>query len=113
MKKIFLAFLMILTFECAVKEKPPEGLMTQEEMIAFLIDLQIVEAKITTSRFPRDSIKFFFPNIEKELFKKHGIPDSIYFMSYQYYLKNIDQMEIIYTAVVDSLSLRERMLNTN
>lgn len=113
MKKTFLAFLMILTFACDVKEKPPEGLMTEQEMIDFLIDLQIVEAKINTSRLPRDSIKYFFPQIEKELFKKHGIQDSVYFQSYQYYLKNIERMEIIYSAVVDSLSLRERMLNTN
>ena len=42
MKKTFLAFLMILTFAFDVKEKPPEGLMTEQEMIDFLIDLQIV-----------------------------------------------------------------------
>lgn len=113
MKKTFLAFLVIFIFGCSVKEKPPEGLMTQQQMINFLIDLQIVEAKIYTSRFPRDSIKFFFPDIEKELFRRHGIQDTTYFKSYQYYLENIEKMEIIYSAVVDSLSLRERMLNTN
>jgi hypothetical protein len=53
MKKTFLAFLLIFIFGCSVKEKPPEGLMTQQQMINFLIDLQIVEAKIYNSIFPR------------------------------------------------------------
>lgn len=109
MKKTFLILLIPVVLACVRKDTPPEGIMSKEAMVSFLIDLHIMEAKITTAHFPNDSVKLFFPEIEKELFKKHNITDSIYFLSYQYYLENMYDMEEIYTAVVDSLSLTERV----
>ena len=112
MKKIFLIFIAIVVWGCVHKDKPSEAIMTKEQMVSFLIDLHIMEAKINTTRFPSDSIKSIFPEIEKELFKEHNITDTLYFRSYQYYLSNMFDMEEIYTAVVDSLSLRERIATT-
>jgi hypothetical protein len=97
---------------CTTEKKPPENIMSKREMIDFLIDLHIIEAKISMSRIPYDSIKLFFPKVEDSLYRKHQISDSLYKKSYQYYLENITQMEEIYAAVVDSLSLRERIQNT-
>jgi len=111
MKKYFLVSVILIGLGCVSKNKAPENLMTKQEMINFLIDLHIVEAKISLSRIPTDSVKLFFPEIEDELYQKHHINDSIYKKSYQYYLNNISQMEEIYSAVVDSLSLRERIMN--
>jgi len=109
MKKLFLLLSAIAIIGCVRKDKPPEDIMSKQEMVSFLIDLHIMEAKMSVARFPHDSVEVFFPEIEKELFKKHNISDSIYFISYQYYLNNMFDMEEIYTAVVDSLSLRERI----
>ena len=109
MKKLFLIFLTIAIFACVRKDKPPEDIMSKEQMVSFLIDLHIMEAKINVVRFPKDSTISIFPEVEKALFKKHNITDSIYFKSYQYYLNDMFEMEKIYTAVVDSLSLRERI----
>ena len=109
MKKTFLLLMIIVFISCVRKDKPPEGIMSKQEMVSFLIDLHIMEAKITTVRFPNDSVKLFFPEIEKELFLRHDVSDSVYFKSYQYYLNDMFAMEEIYTAVVDSLSLRERV----
>ena len=78
-------------------------------MISFLIDLHIQESKVTISRMNKDSVRAFFPEVEQKLFEKHGIDDSLYLMSFEYYLREIQIMEEIYTAVVDSLSLRERL----
>lgn len=112
MKNIFLVFIAIVILGCVRKDKPSGEIMTKEQMVSFLIDLHIMEAKINTTRFPADSIKLIFPEIEQEMFKKHNITDSLYFRSYQYYLNNMFDMEEIYAAVVDSLSLRERIANT-
>jgi len=57
----------------------------------------------------KDSVRVFFPEVEKRLFEKHDIDDSLYLISFNYYLENVELMEEIYTAVVDSLSLRERL----
>ena len=113
MKKFFLLFIAIaiVVLGCVRKDKPPEDLISKEQMVSFLIDLHILEAKINTTRFPKDSVEIIFPEIEKELFKKHNISDTVYFKSYLYYLNNMFDMEEIYAAVVDSLSLRERIAN--
>lgn len=112
MKKLFLLLASSVIIGCVHKDKPPEDIMSKQQMVSFLIDLHIIESKMSSSRFPNDSIEAIFPQIEHELFKKHHITDSIYFKSYQYYLSNMFDMEEIYTAVVDSLSLRERITNT-
>jgi hypothetical protein len=109
MKKTFLILIAIVVLGCVRKDNPPDDIMSKQEMVSFLIDLHIMEAKMNIVRFPRDSTKVFFPEVEKALFEKHNISDSIYFKSYQYYLNDMFMMEEIYSAVVDSLSLRERI----
>jgi hypothetical protein len=109
MKKFFLLLLTVALLGCVRKDKPPEDIMSKQQMVSFLIDLHLMEAKINVTRFPKDSTKAFFPVVEEALFKKHNITDSIYFKSYQYYLNDMFEMEEIYSAVVDSLSLRERI----
>ena len=109
MKKLFLILITIALLGCVRKDKPPEGIMSKQQMVSFLIDLHLMEAKMNAARIPRDSIKTFFPAIEEALFEKHNITDSVYYRSYQYYLNDMFDMEEIYSAVVDSLSLRERI----
>ena len=113
MKKLIAACCFILLTGCVREEKIPEDIMTKQEMIDFLIDLHIIEAKISLGRIPNDSIRLFFPVIEDSLYRKHNITDSLYKESYQYYLQHIRQMEDIYSAVVDSLSLRERIYSSS
>lgn len=113
MNKMIVAYCLILFTGCVKEEKVPDDIMTQQEMIDFLIDLHIVEAKIGLARIPNDSIKLFFPEVEDSLYRKHDITDSLYKKSYQYYLQHIRKMEDIYSAVVDSLSLRERIYSSS
>ena len=109
MKKVFLAGLILFLAGCIRESRPPEGLVPKEKMISFLIDLHIHETKASLSRMNKDSVRVFFPEVEKRLFEKHDIDDSLYLISFNYYLENVELMEEIYTAVVDSLSLRERL----
>jgi hypothetical protein len=110
-RKFFLAIaLATIIVACAKKQEKPEGLLSQSEMVAFLIDMHIAEARITDLSVRRDSAVFLFEVMEDSLFKKHNIAhDSIYLASYEYYINNVGEMEKIYSAVVDSLSLRERL----
>jgi ADP-glucose pyrophosphorylase len=100
-KKVFLAGLFFFLVGCIKESRPPEGLIPKEKMISFLIDL--------LTRMNKDSIRAFFPEVEQRLFEKHGIDDSLYMISFNYYLQEVELMEEIYSAVVDSLSLRERL----
>lgn len=90
----------------------PEGLLSKEQMVKVLIEVHLNEAKLNQLRVPRDSTAKVYEIMERELLKHQGIEDSVYRKSFQYYLDHPMLMEEVYTVVVDSLSLRERLLNT-
>ena len=114
MKFIFYVAFFIFLSGCHNRHsKAPDGIMSQEEMVSFLIDLQLTEAKISTLRLPDDTVRLFYDEIKQELYRKHGIKDSIFVKSMSYYVNDVKGIEEIYSAVVDSLSLRERLQNTN
>ena len=86
--------------------------MTKEQMTAFLIDSHLAEGNLQTIKIDRDSLALIFQDMEKELYIKHGI-DSVQFMdSYHYYLHEVNDLSEIYDAVIDSLNLKEKMLNS-
>lgn len=75
-------------------------------MTSLLIDLHLAEAKMSyTNVRSADSLEMLYRNYEYAIFEKHGVTDSAYFRSYEYYLDHMEQMEEIYTAVVDSFSV--------
>ena len=109
MKNIFLVLLIALLLSCSKEEKKPDGILSKQQMITLMIDINLAEAKVGNRRVGVDSSKILFRNYELALLTKHGVSDSVYLMSYNYYMKNLDDMSEISAAVVDSLSLRERM----
>lgn len=90
---------------------PPKSLMNEGEMINYLIDLHIAEAGIQNLRVKADSSKIVFAIKERQLLREHHITDSIFIKSYNYYLANPVMLEKIYSAVVDSISLRQSLVN--
>lgn len=110
MKKSFLAIIILVATSCG-QEKLPKEVLGEEEMISFLIDLHIAEASVQNLRLKVDSSKEVFAVENKYLLMKHNITDSLFINSYTYYLANPDKLEIIYAAVVDSISLRQSLIN--
>ena len=95
---------------CSSEEiEPPENLISKEQMIGFLIDLHLAEAKINTLGVPHDSAKLLYKHYERYLFEKHHIEDSAYYKSFQYYLQDLEVMDEIYGAIVDSLNVMNTM----
>lgn len=88
----------------------PAQLLTKDQMVAFLVDLHLAEAKISYAGVGRaDSTEQMFRNYEAYLFEKHNITDSVYYQSYEYYLAHMEQLDEIYASVVDSLSVLNTM----
>ena len=111
MRNVFLILLMAL-FVLSCRKRTvdvPDHLLSQQEMIGFLVEVHIAEAKIKELGLGQDSAMKLFQVLEKDLMEKYGINDSIYIESYQFYLRSPDEMVKVYSAVVDSLSLRERL----
>ena len=110
MKKLLILGLTFTLCACSSEEiEPPENLISKEQMIGFLLDLHLAEAKINTLAVPRDSAKLLYKHYERYLFDKHGIEDSAYYKSFQYYLQDLQAMDEIYGAVVDSLNVMNTM----
>jgi hypothetical protein len=93
------------------QERLPKEVLGEEEMISFLIDLHLAEAGVQNLRLKADSSKEVFSVENKYLLMKHNITDSLFLNSYNYYLANPNKLEIIYSAVVDSISLRQSLIN--
>jgi len=110
--KNFIFFLLIIfSLSCQKKQVTPKGILPQEKMVAIFIDLHITESKISALNLKRDSSKMLFSHYEQEVYNKHNVSEDVYRNSYAYYIENVNEMESIYDTVIDSLSLRERMLN--
>ena len=83
--------------------------MNKEAMVSYLVDLHLAEAGVSNLRLPPDTSEYIFKAFEVELLEKHNISDSTFLLSYNYYLEHPDELQEIYTAVVDSISLKQSL----
>jgi hypothetical protein len=103
-----IAFLLIAG--CTIERKP-DAILSEAEMARVLTEIYINEEKVVKLNLRRDSAEKIFEMAEPILFKKIGVSDSVFRMSFEYYVERPKQLELIYTAVVDSLNLWEQKLN--
>lgn len=109
MKKSFLGIIILVAVSCS-SDRPPKTIMNEGEMINYLIDLHLAESAVQNLRLKGDSAKIVFAAREKHLFKEHNITDSLFINSFNYYLAHPIILEEIYSAIVDSISLKQSLL---
>lgn len=95
-------------FSCSKKEKAPEGILAKEEMVKTIQEVLLAEEKVNRLRLSTDSSKKVFTAIRGKIFEKTGVPDSVFNNSMNYYMDHPKELEQIYTALVDSLNLKEQ-----
>lgn len=95
---------------CSKGDKLPDGYLDQEQMVAYLIELHIIQSQVQNLRLSTDSAEVLFALLEKDLRKQHQHEDSVFYESYSWYLDRPEQMHEIYTAIVDTLTLRQSLL---
>ena len=96
------------TFSCSKKEKTPEGILGKEEMAKTIQEVLLAEEKVNRLRLSTDSSKKVFTAIRGKIFEKTGVSDSVFNNSMNYYMDHPKELEQIYTALVDSLNLKEQ-----
>ena len=94
-------------FSCGGEERPAD-ILTPEDMVNSLIELYVMEGKVSNIPANRDSVLKIFDYMEIRTFEKLGISDTVFKKSYNYYLDRPKELEEIYTILIDSLSLREQ-----
>lgn len=93
---------------CSSKPKRPAGILSRREMVDVLEEVYIAEAKIGRMGVPGDSADRVFEIFKKKVVEKTNVSDSVFQRSFDYYKHRPQEMELIYTALVDSLNLREQ-----
>jgi hypothetical protein len=89
-------------------KKSPEGVLTKQEMVQIMEKLYIAEEKINHLALSRDSARKVFLALKAEVFESAATKDTVFKTSFDYYMERPKEMELIYTALVDSLQLREQ-----
>lgn len=102
--------IVVLMLACS-REKRPDGVLSEEDMVKVLIDIHLTEGFVQSLPIPYDSSKKLYPVLEKEIFEKHEISDSLYLHSLQYYLRDAIKMEELYARTIDSLTLIEKRMD--
>jgi len=110
MKRSFLPLFIVLVMGCSKNIETPEGILEKDEMISILLDIHIKEGQVQQLKVIRDSSTRVFKYFEREIFAKHEVSDSVYYNSLSYYYDHPELMEEIYTAIVDSLSVKEQLI---
>lgn len=74
-----------------------------------LIDIHIAEGISSSLPVSFDSSGVMYSLLEKDVFTKHEITDSVFTQSMLYYLQYPESMDDIYARVVDSLSMKQAL----
>lgn len=98
-----------LTFSCQEKEvKVPENILSEQEMVGLLQEIYLTEAKISKLSLPFDSSKVLYDLVEKDLFERYGVQDSVYETSLNWYYEHPEKLLKVYETLVDSLMVLEK-----
>ncbi len=119
MKRLSIIILcFVLATACGHKDKgfKPDRLLTEEEMITIMVDVQIIEAEInyqkqqererdpndTTAIMPKDYLKMS-REYYNQLFEHYGITDSILEQNMRYYTEHPEVLERIMDSTMQRL----------
>lgn len=95
-----------LLFSCS---KVPDGILSEKEMKAVLIDMQLAEAMISTdyNKYKDDAEK---EALYQSVFRKHDIEQAVYDSSLMWYGRNLDVYMQVYDLVLAELNERQKAL---
>ncbi|WP_339878356.1 DUF4296 domain-containing protein [uncultured Algoriphagus sp.] len=103
---LILSFYILCLSSCGSGNKPTD-LLSEDKMVEVLIDIHLTEGITSAMPVAYDSSKVLYNLLEKDVFLKHEVSDSVFTQSMLYYLQDPAEMEQIYSRVVDSLVVRE------
>ena len=124
---VLLSLLFVLATACGHKDKGfiPEQLLSEQEMINIMTDVQIIEADINYQKSqereqePNDTIKIIPKDYVKlsrdyyaQLFEHYGITDSIFEQNLKYYTKRPAELEKIMDSVMQRLTKEQTISST-
>ena len=83
------------------------GILSKEDYTEYLVNVYVAEAKLNTYVITPDSAIKLFQPFDQSLLRKLNTNDSVIQKTHQYYLAHPAELQKIYTAVIDTLTMRE------
>ena len=108
MKHLFVILVFVFFCSCG-RNSAPAGLLSEDQLINVLIDIHLAEGYVTTFPIHYDSSRMLYPLLEKEVFAKHQVEDSVFKSSLEFYMRDAKHMDKIYARIIDSLSIKEKV----
>ena len=108
MKNLIIALISIFILQSCGKNRPPEDILSEDKMVEILVDIHLAEGLVSTFPIHYDSSRALYPYFELEIFKKHGLPDSVFKKSLEYYMRDVKVMDRVYARTIDSLNVIEK-----
>jgi hypothetical protein len=79
-------------------------------MVGLMMEIYLAEARTSLIPAAKDSSYRLFLAYQDTLMHRRGVNDSTLRKAYAYYLEHPAELEAIYDAIIDSLSLKEQRL---
>jgi hypothetical protein len=98
--------LLVLNLSCA-SNSSPQGVLDEDLMVSVLVEIQLAEGKVSSLPISYDSSQVLYTLLERDIFSKHEVTDSVFKSSMEYYLEDAEKMDRIYARVIDSLVVLE------
>lgn len=83
-------------------------MLSHQEMVTTLAEVYVTEEKIARLGLGPDSATKVLDLLRDNIAEKTGIPDSTFRTSLEYYAHRPQELEKIYSILVDTLHLREQ-----
>lgn len=107
MKRILVLLFFLICLGSCDRDTPPPGILSEDEMVNVLIDIQLTEGIVSSLPIAYDSSQVLYSLMEQDVFVKHSVQDSVVTKSMLFYLEDAAKMDRIYSRIIDSLSVRE------
>jgi hypothetical protein len=107
-KRLFSILFCLSLLGCQSQDnQKPEDMIPQEKLVRVLADIHTAEALIESKVIYPDTALMTYNQEQEKIFKKYHITQEQFKDTYNYYLRNLREMDALYEIVVDTLSMRE------
>ena len=90
--------------------KPPADLLSQDQIVAILVDLELAKAMVAHYTDDEDTARQLLQKNVLLICQSHGIDVDVLQNSYQYYLAHLATMQEIYILVTKQLEKLSKRL---
>lgn len=103
-KRWFFALMLLLLLPCCgekQKVKPPQVLLTEQQMVDVLSDTYLIEAELNQMKSEGKEVGALQNSYYEQLFSHYGITDSIFQENMNYYSYHLAALERIMDSVMN------------